>query len=455
MDGSVPSKLLSDVSKAADIVRGHGFIHVFSHYDADGISAAAIICKALRRDGRGFKATLFKSLTREAMAEIGSSGADCVVVSDLGASYIREFDSMDCDVVVLDHHKVADEAERICYANPHLYGIDGSDHACGATMALMFAVAMDEANWDLVGLAFAGITGDRQHAKGIGGLNAHLLEEGVKRGHIKIIEGSMIPGGRLSESLLLCAEPYIRGVSGSEAGVSALLSDAGIGGDRTSESLTADERQRLSSLMAIALSDAGAPLQSMAEAARARYFLPGFGTDAETLGAMIDGCGRTDMWGVGLGAAMGDAGCLEKAAEIEREYSKSVIEAAMRLEEAGLTEMENIQWFDSSFAGSTGPLCGIASRFMGDRSKPVVGVNASEDVAKASARATKAQTDMGVDLSAAMREACAAAGGEGGGHPPASGGSFPSPRAGEFLSALDAIVGEQVRGARTRAPRRS
>ena len=55
METEVPSKLLSTLSQAADIVRGHNFIQVFSHYDADGVSAAAIVAKTLMRAGKEFR----------------------------------------------------------------------------------------------------------------------------------------------------------------------------------------------------------------------------------------------------------------------------------------------------------------------------------------------------------------------------------------------------------------
>ena len=43
MDDSVlPSKLLTDLTLAADTVRGHDFIHIYSHFDTDGLTAAAI-----------------------------------------------------------------------------------------------------------------------------------------------------------------------------------------------------------------------------------------------------------------------------------------------------------------------------------------------------------------------------------------------------------------------------
>ena len=125
METEVPSKLLSTLSQAADIVRGHNFIQVFSHYDADGVSAAAIMAKTLMRAGKEFRVTLFTTLNDVNMETIRHTKADCMIITDLGASYIDKLDEMSCDIVVLDHHTVISEAKSVCYANPHLYGIDG------------------------------------------------------------------------------------------------------------------------------------------------------------------------------------------------------------------------------------------------------------------------------------------------------------------------------------------
>ena len=144
MDRSVPIKLLNELSKAADVVRGHNFIHIFSHYDADGLSSAAIIAKTLIREGKEFCVTLLTSLDDTTFQEIENSGAECIIITDLGASYIKELDELESDVIVLDHHTVDAKAKNICYMNPHLYGIDGMSFGCGATMACLFAIEMDE-----------------------------------------------------------------------------------------------------------------------------------------------------------------------------------------------------------------------------------------------------------------------------------------------------------------------
>ncbi|MDR1404389.1 MAG: DHH family phosphoesterase [Candidatus Methanoplasma sp.] len=447
MDGTVlPSKLLTTLSRAADVVRGHDFIQVYSHYDADGISSASIIAKTLLRIGKEFRVTLFTSLNDPNMDVIRNTPSECIIISDLGASYIEQLDALGCDVIVLDHHTAERQAERICYANPHLYGIDGMTSGCGATMSFLFSIAVDEKNWDLVQVAFAGITGDRQHVNGMKGLNTYLYEGAVERGYIKAAEGSLIPEGQLVSELYLSTDPYISGVSGNAEGVAELLDSVGIGKEKYSKDLTENERRKLSSIIALKLTEQGTSMQAMFELSRIKYRLSDWNTDAETLGSLLNGCGRLGLGGIGVSAGMGDANSLSEAEKLGNASRSRITEGMLSLQRSGLSEMKNIQWFDSSEIGFTGMICGIAMQFMGDPSKPTIGINSSEDTAKISGRATDALLEKGIDLSAALKKACASVGGTGGGHRIASGGSCPADRAEELLSNLDAIIGEQLRG---------
>ncbi|MBQ8179745.1 MAG: DHH family phosphoesterase [Candidatus Methanomethylophilaceae archaeon] len=448
METEVPSKLLTTLSTAADIVRRHDFVQVFSHYDADGVSSAAIIAKTLLRAGKEFRVTLFTTLNDVNMDIIRNTKAECMIITDLGASYIDQLDAMDCDIVVLDHHTVISEARRVCYANPHLYGIDGMTSGCGATMSLLFSVTMDESNWDLVQIAFAGIAGDRQHINGLTGLNTHLLEEGVRRGHIEEMAGSLIPSGDLMTELFLTTDPYIRGVSGDSEGVSKLLSDAGIPHGKSFIDLDDEERRRLSSLIAVKLTAQGVQLSSMNEIARKRYYLKGMRMDAEQLSAILNGCGRSGVGGIGVAAGMGDERSLTIGRELTRESARAVVESMVALDAAGLNQMEHIQWFDSTDSGFTGMLCGIAMQCIGHPDKPTIGLNRSKDPVNISSRGMWSQLDRGVDLSVVMREGCASVGGSGGGHRIASGGSIPADKVDEFLARIDAMVASQIGSSR-------
>lgn len=447
MDG-LPPKLLSTLSKAADVVRGHHFIQVYSHYDADGVSSAAIIAKALIRAGKEFRVTLFTTLNDSNMRAVRATKADCIILSDLGASYIDQLDEMDTPVVVLDHHTVISEASRVVYANPHLYGIDGMTSGCGATMSLLFAVTMDERNWDLVQVAFAGIAGDRQHVNGLSGLNEYLFEEGSRRGFVTREPGSLIPSGNLMTRLFLDTDPFIKGVSGSVEGVAALLEEAGIANDRSYSDLDEDERRRLSSLIAIRLTEQGMRLSAMQEVTRDRYTLRDWGMDAETLSNLLNSCGRSGMGGAGIAAGLGDERSLRVAAETDEEAARGLVSAMVDLDIRGLNQMEHIQWFDSTDSGYTGMLCSISMQSIAHPDKPTIGMNRSNDPVNLSSRGTFAQLERGIDLAAAMREACASVGGEGGGHRIAAGGSIPDSMVDEFLSTLDGIVGRQLAAGR-------
>ena len=439
----IPQKLLSRLSTAAETVRRHDFIHIFSHYDADGISAAIVAAKAVHRDGRGFSVTLFTGLDENSMNVIEKSNSRCILITDLGASYLDRLDKLKKDVVVLDHHRTPRDSEMICYANPHLFGADGMTECCGASLAFLFSAAMSENSWDLSQIAFAGIAGDRQLAD-VNGINSFILDGAVKRGFVSVANGSLIPSGPLSKELYLTTDPYISGVSGNAAGVTELMNAAGIAKGAAFSDLDESKRRKLSSMIAMRLVSQGVTSKAMSEASRTRYVLRDWHMDAETFAGILDACGRTGLGGIGVGMGLGDERCRIEAERQYDDYRNRIVQATTELERTGLIKMRNIQYFDSTSSGFTGVLCGIAKDYIGDPSVPTVGINTSEDVAKASSRGTHEQLSRGVDLSAAMEAAAKTVGGQGGGHKIASGASFPASMKQKFLDSLDGIIGKQI-----------
>ncbi len=445
MDENVlPSKLLSHLSSAVDVLNKHTHVHVFTHHDADGVSAGGILATMLQRMDKQFQVSIVPILNEETFELVKNSTFDCILMSDLGASYIDKLEELDKDIIVLDHHRTERDSEKIVYANPHLYGIDGMTSGCGATMSLLLAVHADENNWDLVQFAFAGIAGDRQHIKGLSGLNEYLITKGVEKEFIQIVEGSLIPSGPLVRSLYLSTDPYIRGVSGNHEGVMAIMEDAGIANNKSFMDLTEDEKWKLSSLISIKLTKQRVTSSTMQEVSRKRYFLRDYNMDAETMSDLLNACGRNELGAIGIGICLGDKDCLLKAMELNDEYKNKCVTSITELDSVGLTEMENIQYFDSTSMGLTGILCGIAMQFIGNPNKPTIGINnPGEGMGKASSRGMWCQLDAGVDLSAAMHEAAEIAGGEGGGHKIASGASFTSENEELFLNSVNEIVGKQ------------
>jgi RecJ-like exonuclease len=419
------------------------FIHIFSHYDADGISSAGILARSLLRAGKDFSVTLFTALNDENMNTIEKSNAKCVIIADMGASYLDDLDTLEKDVIVLDHHRAIRGSEKICFANPHLFGIDGMTECCAASLSLLFAAAMDESNLDLSQIAFAGIAGDRQHIN-ISGINAHILRSAAETGYVTARDGSLIPSGPLSRELYLTTEPYISGISGSPEGVSKLMKDSEISRDRSSSDLNDSERRKLSSLIAIILASENVMTKTVSESSRTRYDLRDWHMDAEAFADILNACGRLGFGGIGVAMCLGDERSRIEAEGLNDDYRSKIVTAAKELDRRGLIQMRNIQYFDSSASGFTGVLCSIAMQYLGDHGKPAIGMNVSEDVVKASARGTMEQLERGIDLSAGMEAAAKEAGGQGGGHRIASGASIPKGSEEVFLNALDRIVGEQI-----------
>jgi len=437
-------KLFTHLSYAADIAASHDNIHIFSHHDADGISAAIILAKTLMRAGKGFKVTLLSTLNDDTVREIVSCGAKCIIVSDMGASYLGTLDDIDADVIVLDHHKGDAEPKRVHYANPHSFGIDGQDGGCGASVSMLFSIAVNSDNWDLVQIAFAGIVGDKQHLKGLTGINEHLFAEAKRRGYVTCADGSLIPRGDLMSSLYRSTEPYIRGVSGDVDGVAALLKDASIDQARPSAGLNDAERRKLSSLIAARLLRQNVQKEVIEELCVPRYMLKDWNIDAGTFASLLNSCGRSGMGGTGIGLGLGDKKCMSDAVLKDAETREMLAAVLREADRKGLEQMRHIQKFSNDSPGFTGTLCESFMRFTADPNKPTVGCSLSDNIVKASARCTHAMLRKGVDLSMAMRAAGESAGGGGGGHKIASGAWFPPGNEKKFFDTLDDIIGQQV-----------
>lgn len=446
MDSTVlPPKLLSRLSAAADKVRSHDFIQVFSHHDSDGLSAAGILANTLMREKKEFQVTILPMLTEETFEKIKNCDAKCIIVSDMGAYYIRELEAIEGkDIIVLDHHTAKEDSEKIIYANPLLFGVDGMSNACGATMCLLFSVQMNEKNWDLVQIAFAGITGDKQTLKGVKDFNKYLLDNAVERGFIKEMNGSIIPPGVLSQSLLRCTEPYFSGITGNVDGVKNILSDAGIAMDKRSDDLTDAERRKLSSLLVTRLAGTNMTVANMNECMHPRYHLVGWNMDSQLLADLLDSCGRSENPSVGISLCLGSQDDLLRAMDFKKDIDDGIIQSVLELDKSKPKELDHIQYFYAGEMGSTSAICSIAMKCIGVPGKPMIGLHKKESLTKASARGTFEQLDNGINLAIAMDEAAKSVGGEGGGHRIASGAALRPGTEDDFLKKLDEIIGGQV-----------
>ena len=443
MDGEpLPQPLSSLLKSAAEEVSRHPRVVVLSHYDADGLSAAGILCATLLRAGKKVHVITAKALDDQTIRDAGE-GAECLILLDMGSSSLPQLEALPGRVVVLDHHAPVGDSKKVIHVNPHLFGIDGMTSACAGSISMLFALTTDERNWDLLPVAFAGVVGDRQHIRGLNGVNRYLLDKGIEKGIVQVRPGSLVPTGPLLEGLTVDVDPYLIGVTGEQDGTRALLSEAKIPESATLESIDENQKRALSSLVALRLLKQGCTSSAMEELITDRYFFPSWNTYADDLAQLLNACGRTDQEGVGIALTLRDRQAADIAERLRKKYKDAIISAMRAIVERGVNRMRNIQWFESTNTSLSGVLAGTTMQFVGDCDMPTIAISKHKQNVRISSRATFRILEKGVDLAVALREAAKQVGGVGGGHAVASGATIPLGKELEFLSKLDAIVGEQ------------
>ncbi|MDD1747508.1 MAG: DHH family phosphoesterase [Methanomassiliicoccales archaeon] len=443
MEGEgLPKPFFSLLSQAAEEVRRHAEVRVLTHYDADGISSAGIIANTLLRKGIRFQLTLSKSLEAETLESVGK-GAKCLILADMGSSFLTELERLDASVIVLDHHAPTGSSTKVIHVNPHLFGIDGMTSGCAGAVSMMFALAMDERNWDLLPIAFAGIVGDRQHIRGLSGVNKWLLDGGLSRKVLELRPGSLLPEGKLAEELAGGFEPFIIGVSGDLRGAMTMLKEAGLPEDASLVQLNETEKRRLTSLVAVRLLEQGCTTSSMEEQITDRYFFSSWQTTADELAQLLNACGRRDQEGVGVALTLRDAKAMQAAERLRKEYKESMLDAMLAIVSQGVRRKENLQYFISTNPSLSGALAGLTMQFVGDCDRPTIALSMQGEKVRISSRANFRLVEKGVDLSTALREAASAVGGQGGGHAVASGATIAKGKEETFLEKLDEIIGRQ------------
>jgi single-stranded-DNA-specific exonuclease len=173
---------------AASIIGDPGrAITLVHHNDTDGITAGAILRKALTGAGFAVEHIPIERVHPAFLPAIHTRERRLILYADLGGqaaetigAYIRKRSR----VIILDHHLPAiGEFSGLLQVNPELFGIDGDSECAAATAAWLFAVALNTENEDLAVLAILGATGDHQMAGDhCAGLNLLALEAAVAQG---------------------------------------------------------------------------------------------------------------------------------------------------------------------------------------------------------------------------------------------------------------------------------
>jgi single-stranded-DNA-specific exonuclease len=425
---------------------GRDSVRIVSHYDADGLCAGGILSRAFLRNNRPFHTTIAHQIDGALVDMLSKQPAAWTVFSDMGSGALDLVEKLPSRVVIIDHHQPLRESRTAVQLNCHLWGIDGTFEACASTLALMAAVSLDEANWDLAGVACAGAIGDRQHQPAWKGLNAEIMAFSEKAGHLRTRKGLVLEGQDLLGALSMNNEPYFRGVSGNPDGARALAEAAGLSPAAAIKELDESEASALTSLLVLNLLRGGVSEEFARAVMVDRHWVSGYDTDANELSAVVNACGRLGQEDLGLAVCLGGRSALAEARLVREQYRGRITKGMAELEAKGITKKQNLQYFYSDNAQMAGAFAALVMNYLFPGKLPTISLAREGQSIKVSARGTRPLVAKGLDLAKACRAAASRQGGDGGGHSIASGATVPLGNEMAFLDALDALVGEQLAG---------
>jgi single-stranded-DNA-specific exonuclease len=469
--------LTNDASEAADLILEHAkkgdAIHVHSHIDADGLSAAGIIGKALLRAGARFRLRLERWMDEKVADRIATENAPLTIFTDMGSGYLDLLGERlaNRDVIILDHHKPVKEVPAgFVQVNPHVHGIDGTRDISGAGVAYFAAKALDKKNIDLACLAVVGALGDLQDKnkeRKLGSVNQTIVEDAVKSGCLEV-ETDLLFFGRetrpIHEALARTTNPFIPEISGEEDKSLAFLINLGIQPKRNDKwralrDLSSEEKTTLLSAIADHLVSKGLAGDIVSDLVGEVYTLTKEEPwtplrSAREFSVLLNATGRMNKAGLGAAICMGDRKkCLEEATAVIQDY-RSTITKYLRwvTEKPGrLEELENIYvvrgdgFIDEKVIS---PVCTILSTTLTQLGKPLIAYAtiSGEDQVKVSSRGSEPLIQKGLNLGEIMQTASEKYSGRGGGHDVAAGAQIPIKDVEAFIKTVNDLVKKQLAG---------
>lgn len=307
-------------------------IRIISHLDADGLSSASIMVKALKRLDKIFILSIVKQISPQLLEELKKEKYENYLFLDTGSGNLKGIKEIlkDKTIFILDHHQPQDIKTEFFHLNPLLFNLDGAKEISGAGVAYLFSKELDEKNKDLAYLAILGAIGDIQEVKGFHGLNKKILEDAISSDKIEVKLGLRMFGSQtrpLYKVLEYSTDPYIPGITGSEQSAIEFLTEMGIDYNRKLIHLSETELKDL--IAAIIIKRMGSE-EEPEDVLGNIYLLKDEKEESPTkdlkeFSTLLNSCGRLNRPSLGIGACLNDEKSKKEAVSLLMEYKKEII----------------------------------------------------------------------------------------------------------------------------------
>lgn len=459
------------------------------HYDADGLSSGAIVCRAFRLLQKPYEEITFRQLDDKAIERLAASGRDVIVV-DFGSGQAQKVLAKipPQKVAIIDHHVLDTSKEErpalgLAEANCELFGLPGATEACAASTAYFCFKHLND--WLINELAMVGIVGDMQDKDVLSPSNQKVVDEGVSTGHIRV-EKDLRAFGRVSRTLVsfisFCTEPYLPGLTGNDKACALFVNDLGIplfedtkgttdwqttehDGTGTEQvkrkwlhyyDLDFEQRQKIASaLITYAYSHKVKPHAIKAMVGNV-YLFPKEEKnieiyDAYEFSTVLNACGRHKAEALGMSVCLHEKGALESARSLVTLH-RTQIRSGLLYARKHVSDFGAFYFLDGRGNiedAVVGIVCGsFLTSGVVEPNKPILGFSLDPNGnVKISSRGTDALVAKGLDLNVMLRKATEGIG-VGGGHNVAAGATLFADESGEnakrFLLKAKEIIEKQL-----------
>ncbi|NHJ33370.1 MAG: DHH family phosphoesterase [Asgard group archaeon] len=400
---------ISRIDAAVDSIKdSKDTILCVSHIDADGLTSAGILGKALHRANIPYHIRCVRQLELQIISELSMmKDVKTILFSDLGGGQIEGINKYlsDKEIVILDHHPVLTkpEFETLIQVNPFEFNYDGTIQVSGAGISYYFAKKLDPKNIDSANIAVVGALADRQdkgEKNSLISLNKKIVDDGLKAGNLDAKLDIRLFGREtrpIYQALEYTTDPFLPGLTGDGDMCIRFMRDTGIPqqrGDewRTIQDLNDEERR----MLVEGLITYGLKMGMTAEESQSIlgwvYTLtkeqPGtLLRDAREFGSLLNSCGRLQATGIAIGICMGERKfLLQEAEEIMHAYRIKISKflEIVNKDTEHLKEYSNLILFDGrkiiddTMIGTVTSIAVSSKKFI-DKNKPLVGIAISED----------------------------------------------------------------------------
>lgn len=116
----LPDSILKKGAEASKVLEEHlergNIIRIISHNDADGLSAAGVVARAISSRNGQFHISILSRLKKDFIKKLSGEKYSLFFFCDMGSAYIEEISRLKGDVIVADHHQPSESGQ-----NPMLF----------------------------------------------------------------------------------------------------------------------------------------------------------------------------------------------------------------------------------------------------------------------------------------------------------------------------------------------